>query len=269
MKGLGLFSWFGIPLPFEKRLDLIKAAGFDSTGAWLGPEEEAIKLGLTERVPDLIREKELFLDYIHAPDAGCNNLWCDSAWRRKDMQKQLRVYVAFCARHTVPCLVIHLTASKGDQPESYNNDGLGVMRDLVKFAEDTGVAIAVENTQKPDFVDFIFSEISSPFLRFCYDTSHDFLYCTSPGSLLSKWGHLLSVTHIADNDGVMDRHWLPGKGVLPWEEVRQHFPIGDYSGFLNLEVFPMDRDQEAEKFLKDAYQSAGWLKGFLERKAGI
>lgn len=42
MKGIGFFSWFGIPLPFKKRLDLIKAAGFHSTGACLGPEEEAI-----------------------------------------------------------------------------------------------------------------------------------------------------------------------------------------------------------------------------------
>lgn len=244
-------------------------AGFNSTGAWLGPEEEAVKLGQTERMPDLIREKDLFLDYIHAPDAGCNDLWCHSAWRRKDIQKQFRKHISFCARHTVPSLVIHLTASKGEQPESYNDDGLRVIADLIKFAEDTGVIVAVENTQKPEFVDFIFSETSSPFLRFCYDTSHDFLYGTSPGSLLSKWGHLLSVTHIGDNDGVLDRHWLPGKGVLSWDVVREHFPLATYEGFLNLEVFPVDRQQQAEEFLQDAYQSAAWLSRFLEGKVGI
>lgn len=234
-----------------------------------GPRGRGDQLGLAERIPELIREKGLFLDYVHAPDAGCNNLWCDSRWRRKDIQKQFRGYIVYCAGHTVPCLVIHLTASKGDQPESYNDDGLSAIKDLIKFAEDTGVAIAVENTQKPDFVDFVFSAISSPFLRFCYDTSHDFLYGTGPGALLSKWGHLLSVTHIGDNDGAMDRHWLPGKGILPWDEVRQRFPLDAYSGFLNLEVFPVDRGQEGEEFLKDAYQSAIWLKGFLEGKAGI
>lgn len=269
MKGIGFFSWFGIPLPFEARLDLIKAAGFNSTGAWLGPEEEAVKLGLAERMPDVIREKGLFLDYVHAPDAGCNDLWCNAACRRKDVQKQFREHISFCWRHAVPSLVIHLTASRGDQPESYNDDGLKAIIDLIKFAEDAGIVVAIENTQKPEFVDFVFSATSSPFLKFFYDSSHDFLYGTSLGSLLLKWGHLLSVTHMGDNDGVMDRHWLPGKGVLPWDEVRQHFPVTTYVGFLTLEVFPVDRQQQAEGFLQDAYQSAVWLSRFLDAKAGI
>jgi sugar phosphate isomerase/epimerase len=269
MKGTSFFSWFGIPLPFEKRLDLIKKAGFDATGGWLGPEEELIKFGQTERMPGLIREKGLFLDYVHAPDAGCNGLWSDSSWRREEVQKQLREHISYCAKHTIPRLVIHLTASKGDQPENYNDHGLRLMRDLVKSAEDAGVTIAVENTQKPEFVDVIFSEISSPFLGFCYDTSHDFLYSANPGALLSKWGHLLSVTHIGDNDGIVDRHWLPRKGILPWDMVRQHFPVATYEGFLNLEVFPTDQEQKAEEFLADAYRSAEWLSRFLAPKAGI
>lgn len=268
MKGSGFFSWFGIPLPFDKRLDLIKDAGFDATGGWLGPEEELVKAGQVERMPDLIRGKGLFFDYVHAPDEGCNELWSDSPWRRKDVQKQLETYIHYCGKHAIPNLVIHLTASKGDQPESHNGHGLLIMKDLVKSAEDAGVAIAIENTQKPEFVDFIFSEISSPFLRFCYDTSHDFLYSANPGTLLSKWAHLLSVTHIGDNDGAADKHWLPRKGILPWDIVREHFPVHTYEGYLNLEVFPADREQKAEEFLKEAYGSVTWLSRFLTLKAG-
>lgn len=263
MKGISFFSWFGIPLPFERRLDLIKAAGFDATGGWLGPEEEFIRLGKGEQMASRIREKGLFFDYAHAPDEGCNDLWSDSAWRRGDALKQLRGHTAFCKKHTVPCLVIHITASKGGQPERSTDHGLQTLSDLVKFAEDAGVVMAVENTQKPEFLDFIFSQLNSPFLRFCYDTSHDFLYSTKPGELLSKWGHLLTVTHIGDNDGVVDRHWLPRKGVLPWDIVRRDFPVDTYEGFLNLEVFPTDRQQEAGEFLQDAYESVLWLRRFL------
>ena len=268
MKGISFFSWFGIPLPFETRLELIKKAGFDATGGWLGPEEDFVKSGHIERMPDEIRQKGLYVDYFHAPDAGCNDLWSNIASQREDVKKQLSKYISFCAKHTVPTLVIHLTASKGDQPESPIIEGLHVVKDVVKFAEDAGVRIAIENTQKPEFVDFVFSEISSPFLRFCYDTSHDFLYGAKPGALLSKWGALLSVTHIGDNDGAIDRHWLPRKGILAWDVLRQHFPVDTYEGFLNLEVFPKDRDQKADEFLKEAYESAVWLNRFLTLKPG-
>lgn len=269
MKGISFFSWFGIPLPFETRLDLIKAAGFDATGGWLGQEEEFIRSGQGEQMAARIRERGLFLDYAHAPDEGCNDLWSNSARRRGNALEQLRSHIAFCGKHAIPRLVIHISAGKGDQPDKTTRDGLKAVRDAVKHAEDAGVVIAIENTQKPEFLDFVFSEISSPYLRFCYDTSHDFLYSTIPGVLLSRWGHLLSVTHVGDNDGTADRHWLPRKGTLPWDVMRQNFPIGTYEGFLNLEVFPADRLQKAEEFLREAYESVLWLRQFLTSEADI
>ncbi len=48
-----------------------------------------------------------------------------------------------------------------------------------------------------------------------------FLYSPKPGELLERWGHRLMVTHIGDNDGVLDRHWLPGLGTLNWKEIAQ------------------------------------------------
>jgi sugar phosphate isomerase/epimerase len=268
-KGISFFSWFGIPLPFETRLDLIKAAGFDATGGWLGPEEELVRSGRGEQMAARIRERGLILDYVHAPDSGCNDLWSDSARRRQEAQGHLRDHIAFCRKHTIPCLVIHISAGKGNQPEKTTSEGLKSISDAVQCAEDTGVIIAVENTQKPEFLDFIFSEISSPFLKFCYDTSHDFLYSAKPGALLSRWGHLLWVTHIGDNDGVEDRHWLPGKGTLPWNVMKRHFPVGTYEGYLNLEAFPTDQCQKAKDFLREAYESVLWLKGFLASAADI
>ena len=55
-----MFSWFGYPMPIEDRLDLIKRAGFDATGFWLGPEEELVANGKIDVLPSLIRSKGLF-----------------------------------------------------------------------------------------------------------------------------------------------------------------------------------------------------------------
>ncbi len=51
----GIFSWFGIELPLDERLRLIKKAGFDSTSVWLGEEEELVRDGKEHLIPELVR----------------------------------------------------------------------------------------------------------------------------------------------------------------------------------------------------------------------
>jgi sugar phosphate isomerase/epimerase len=264
----GMFSWFGYPMPFEDRLELIKGAGFSATGFWLGPEEELAGKGKADLLPDIIRSRGLFLDYVHAPDIGCNDVWSESEARRGEWRRVYRSYVDLCERHSIPFLVMHVSQSKGEQSESPTEEGLSAMMDFVKAAEDSSVKIAVENTMQPALLDLIFSHIQSDYLGFCYDTSHDFLYSTKPGALLKRWGHRLLVTHLGDNDGVHDCHWLPGLGILNWEEIMRWFPTKTYQGSLTLEVFPKDQENEpAPDFIASAYQSIERLYNLLQGEA--
>jgi sugar phosphate isomerase/epimerase len=259
-----MFSWFGYPMLFEDRLDLIKGAGFDATGFWLGPEEELVAKGKTELMPELIRSRGLFLEYVHAPDIGCNDVWSGSDVKRGEWMRVYRSYVDLCRRHEIPFLVMHVSQSKGEQPEKPIEEGLVAISDLVRIAEDSGVKIAVENTMQPVLLDLIFSNIQFDHLGFCYDTSHDFLYSPEPGALLDKWGQRLMVTHLADNDGAQDRHWLPGLGVLNWEVITRFLPRKTYEGCLTLEVFSKDQENEpATDFMTSAYQSIQWVYHLL------
>jgi sugar phosphate isomerase/epimerase len=252
----GMFSWFGYPMPFEDRLELIKGAGFSATGFWLGPEEELAGKGKADLFPDLIRSRGLFLDYVHAPDIGCNDVWSGSEMMRDEWKRTYHQYIELCKRHSIPLLVIHVSQSKGEQPGNPTREGLIALMDLIKFAEDSDVKVVIENTMQAALIDFIFSQIQSGYLGFCYDTSHDFLYSTKPGALLKRWGHRLLVTHLGDNDGVNDCHWLPGLGILNWEEIMRWFPTKTYQGSLTLEVFPKDQENEqAPDFIASAYQS--------------
>ena len=264
MNRFGMFSWFGYPMPFEDRLELIKGAGFSATGFWLGPEEELVGKGKADLLPGLIRSRGLFLDYVHAPDIGCNDVWSGSEMMRDEWKRSYRQYIDLCRRHRIPLLVMHVSQSKGEQPESPAAEGLTAMMDLVKAAEDSGVKIAVENTMQPALLDLIFSHIQSDYLGFCYDTSHDFLYSPKPGALLERWGHRLMVTHLGDNDGVHDRHWLPGLGVLNWEKIIRWLPVKTYQGSLTLEVFPKDQENEpVTNFMAASYRSIEWLHELL------
>jgi sugar phosphate isomerase/epimerase len=160
---------------------------------------------------------------------------------------------------------MHVSQSKGEQPGNPSQAGLVALEKLVKVAEDSDVKIAVENTIQPALLGLIFSHIQSSNIGFCYDTSHDFLYSPKPGALLERWGHRLMVTHLADNDGILDRHWLPGLGILNWKEIVSRWPMKTYKGSLNLEAFSKDQDKEsAPDFMTSAYLSIQWLHSLLQ-----
>jgi sugar phosphate isomerase/epimerase len=260
---IGTYSYFGYPLTFKERVVRIREAGFEITSIGLGREEEFVRKGDKDAMADLVRSEGLFIEYAHAPEDDCNNLWSPSEGERGTAVAAYASSIDFCRRNRISMVVLHISRSKGKGPAPQNRHGLRAMEKLVKYAEDSNVKIAVENTQEPHYLDYVFSSLQSPCLRFCYDSSHDFLYSPEPCSLLRKWGHLLATTHLSDNDGTQDRHWLPGEGIIRWDEMKNSFPR-TYDGTLNLEIFPKDPENEtATRFLKRAHESIMWVKGLL------
>lgn len=79
-------------------------------------------------------------------------------------------------------------------------------------------------------------ELIRPFpqLRICCDVNH--LLQETPQSALGKFGKLVKHLHISDNDGVNERHLLPGDGVIAWGEVIDTLEQIGYSGVFNYEV---------------------------------
>ncbi len=264
MTDVGVYSYFGYSLPFDERLETIRQAGFRITSIGLGEEEELVRAGREDEMPGRARSKGLFVEYAHAPDDLCNKLWSDCGEERRETRRKYVSYVNFCEKHSIPTLVVHVSRSKGDQPAPPGVEGLQVLEYLVKHGEGSNVRIAVENTQKPEYLDYLFSRISSPCFGLCYDTSHDFLYSPQPGLLLERWGHLLLATHISDNDGLADRHWLPKEGVVDWNKVKACFPLKTYAGSLNLEIFPKAPESESPLgFLKRAHERITWVEDML------
>lgn len=264
MLSLGIYSWFGYSLPLEKRLEMIKQAGFNATCLWFGHEEKMVADGLADEMPGLVRGMGLVLDNIHAPFWDHYLLWSESQDAMAKIRKELETTLLFCGKHHIPNMVAHLASGANFPPPSPS--GLQLIRDLVSQAENLGVTIAVENTKRPAYLEYIFSNIQSPNLGFCYDSSHDFLPEQSRGLELEKWGDLLVTTHLSDNYGVNDDHLLPGKGTIDWQAIERYFPKNSYKGVLMLEVDGPDASKgfTPEEFLQSGYQ---WLRRFEEMLA--
>jgi len=160
-------------------------------------------------------------------------------------------------------MVMHLT--EGVNPPVPNDYGAKSLLELVKLAEELGVMIAIENTRRSDNVPYLLSKIQSNYLGFCYDSSHHFLSDKQDFNLLDNFGERLVATHLSDNDGLEDRHWLPGHGIIDWVRVAQHFPTG-YPGCLTLEAYPTTEEHEEspENYLKRAIQKVKNVRDLLD-----
>jgi sugar phosphate isomerase/epimerase len=260
MLPLGIYSWFGYKLSFRKRLEMIAAAGFTVTSVWFGEEEDLVREGRTEEMPAIARERGLALDNIHAPFWNSNLLWSDSNDQRQIIRKEITEAITYCERHQIPITVMHLCG--GETPPTPNETGLRLLHDLVKIAEDNNVTIALENLEYAGnrHLDFVFSNIESANLGFCYDSSHDNIAREFKQQALTKWGHLLATTHISDNLGTLDDHFLPGKGNIHWPEVMKSIPK-NYQGAFLLEVDNPNAGKSLtpEDFLQQAYKQASRL----------
>ena len=53
---------------------MIRDAGFGATALWWGEDSDRAR-ELRAIVPDLVRNAGLFIDNIHVPYQGCNELW--------------------------------------------------------------------------------------------------------------------------------------------------------------------------------------------------
>ncbi len=261
MRRLGIFCWFGYDIPLEIRLSLIKEAGFRTTCLWLGPEEELVGQGRAALMPDLARQAGLSVDNVHATCADCNHLWDESDG---DAQAALSAYedaLRFCKDHRIGTCVVHLT--KGRTLPRMTQSGLRRIDELVRHAAALDVTLAIENMLGPEHIDLVLSNICSPHLGLCYDSSHDFLQGMTRSALLQKWGGRLVTTHFSDNHGEHDDHLLPGDGTINWNALTKKFPAKTYSGPIMLEVQAKQAHLSPEEFLRLAHERAKQLERLL------
>jgi sugar phosphate isomerase/epimerase len=71
-------------------------------------------------------------------------------------------------------------------------------------------------------------------ISFCADVNHINLSEDLPEAL-RRLGQRIVTTHLSDNDGEMERHWLPGEGIINWPELLSTLDAIGYSGPLLLE----------------------------------
>lgn len=248
---LGIYAWVGIPVPFTDRIAMIRDAGFETTSLWW-EQDDPVRRRIRELAPEIVRNAGLTLDHIHVPYKHCAFLWRTNEEERLRVVDQHMAWIEDCRRQEIPVMVMHVTASQPMSPAS-RAAGLDSFRRIIHLAEDAGVTVALENTRHPSALYLVLDELPSLRLGLCFDSGHAIIHGKEPFELLHKWGHRLITTHLSDNDGILDRHWLPGDGVIDFQAMARAVDWPAYQGPLMLEVSAQDKEADLPQFLAAAH----------------
>jgi len=92
----------------------------------------------------------------------------------------------------------------------------------------------------------LFEQVDHGQVGLCLDVNHINLDRQDPIAFTRAVGAHVITTHLSDNDGMTERHWVPGKGVLPWKELLSGLLSSGYAGPLLFETSrePGDTDEE-------------------------
>lgn len=262
LEGMGVYCWFRDPLPPERKIAMIRDAGFDSIALWWGDEYDATD-GSRFDIMKLAESYHLTIQNFHAPYPGVNALWGPSPGQRERILGFYASCLQDCAACRVNTLVIHVDDLEFTYDDTNQAAAVKGIAEIATLAERLGVRLAIENYTSFQSVWAILSRIRSDSLGFCYDSGH--AHCFTKGcGFLDAFGSRLFEIHLHDNDGKADRHMLPGDGTIDWELLSGQIRRTNYSGPVFLEVTDAlserYRNQSAAGFLHTAASRANMLR---------
>lgn len=251
----GIFYWFGYPSLNRERINQIAAAGFNNVSLWWGDQYKDID-GPKELLPDLARAAGLFVENIHTDFERTNLLWVDKPGWQDVLNRYLKSVDA-CSDYQIPTMVLHLTS--GDTPPAANDLGIERLKRIIERAEQKNVNVALENLRITEYLDYVYEQIDSDRLKFCYDSGHENCF-TKKGDLLDKYGKQLIALHLHDNDGASDQHMLPLEGNCNWPLIAKKLRQNNYNGSISLEITnefdEKHKNLSAEQYLSEAFKRA-------------
>lgn len=261
----GIFSWFGYRRPFEVKLDLIKAAGFQAISSWWG--DDFIDLdGPKENQVLLVRQRGLILENAHLPYQDSDLLWQDSP-AGQALFRSWKEAIQAAATAGIPLLVLHPywteeTLAGENRPLFFRR-----AQELGDWAGCQGIRLAWENLYESRLVRDLMGVLADQAATgFCLDTGHANISQDGALTLLEDYPDKLFALHLHDNDGQRDQHLLPGQGNFPWPNFMGLLAQTGYQGALMLEsAYPYDEARAAREGYPDYQEPDLSLEAYLEQ----
>jgi len=237
-------------------LDLIKEAGFNSIFSGSGSAEE---ISAIKAKADALG---IAYDSIHAPFERINEMWMPGLGYL-EVFNGMKQSIDRAAENGVPVVVIHV--SSGWNAPQVNDLGLARYDEIILYAKEKGVTIALENLRMLGNLACMIDRYDKlDNVKFCYDCGHEHCYTKTV-----RWMDIFTTnvccTHIHDNPGRpaedrtsdFDWHMLPFDGSCDYGLMMKELNKYGYDGPLSLEVSQNRPEYQAmshEEFLATCYE---------------
>jgi sugar phosphate isomerase/epimerase len=249
-------DWFGYDLPPQERMRLIKEAGFSGIFGLIWTDMFSPDY---KKFPEYAKNAGLYIENIHAMWTRAHELWINNLDGQNFME-EIMENIKVCSSFEIPTVVMHPEVNMGQYVEPLDNFSIGIerLKRITDMAEQFNINIAIENIACPKALEYIFKNIKSKRLGFCFDSGH-WNFHMPEVDLLTLYGDRLMALHLHDNDGTADWHALPFSGNIDWENIKTKLKSANYKGSIALEVnrnFEHKHITEPEKFLQLAIEKA-------------
>ncbi|HOM83602.1 MAG TPA: sugar phosphate isomerase/epimerase family protein [Armatimonadota bacterium] len=202
---------------------------------------------------------------IHAPFGGAYDLSSlDERTRQAGLEVVLEA-VDLAVEFNAPMVVVHPSAEPipaEEREERLTRSRQSLARVGERCAE-TGRQVALEllpRTCLGNTIEELFALLESlPEEQFgvCLDVNHLMDRFAELPEAVRRLGSRLITTHLSDYDGVDEKHWLPGQGVIDWGALLEAFDATGYTGPLNFEC-RLEAPTPAER-VRSLEESFDWM----------
>ena len=217
------------------------------------------------RLRDTLRAAGIRPATVHAPFGGALDISKPEDSIRRDGLASAAAAIELAEALDAPMIVVHASTEPIEPQDRAlrREHALRSLAEIGERAKESGRRIAFEllprtclgNTVE-ELLDLV-GELGPEIFGVCLDTNHLMDRYAGLADDVRKLGDHLITLHLSDYDGVDEKHWPPGKGVIDWKAFMQALRDIDYQGPFNYEC-PPDGDTPQER-VRSLEQNFEWL----------
>jgi len=224
--------------------EMLLYASMDTPG---GEMRNIIQYG--DETADMIKEAGMQIRTVHLPFGTYWNICSpDESVRHLAVSGFIRL-IEHSARWGATHVVLHTSGGgipQGERPtwDKCCKESLPL---LASAAKNMGIRILSENLPRLSLANT--SEILADLTQegeltgVCFDVNH--LFFESHAEFIGRVGKYIEGTHLSDYDTFTEKHWLPGRGVVPWKQI---YTLLEEAGYQGPYLFEIGSDENGEPY---------------------
>lgn len=253
---------------YKERISLIEEVGFD--GVFLYSQYNP------SDYIELICKSSLSIDSLHLPykkllegktiDSRYVNVLWQEGEESNNYVKELLDEVKFAHDYGIRTVVMHVTG--GDNPPPVSKWGIKNIANILDACEKYNITLCLENLRRLDYLDFVYKNLESEKLMFCFDSGHANAMTKNVDEF--PWGNYrnkLYYLHLNDNNGLKDQHMIPFSGNINWDDLMKVIFEINKDIVLTLEVRSSEELRnlyDERQYLKLCFNSLVRIQNILE-----